>query len=150
MSDTSRLGKHIQRVRPLHVMDAGTTNEAHHARPSGPSAGTWVQTPQWGQMEPSFGDEVVDSEVRRTREHKPQDLNLWQAYIHKIKGNVGPGCLSMPYIFSEGGLIPSLVILLLFAPACIYGMLLLVWSKHKMIAILGPSAARRTINFEQV
>ena len=81
----------------------------------------------------------------------PDELKLWQAYIHVVKGNIGPGCLSMPYAFSQGGLITSLAVLSAFAPACIYCMLLLVWSKHKMLADGGARGlSARHINFEEV
>lgn len=75
----------------------------------------------------------------------------WQAYVNIVKGNVGPGCLSMPYTFAEGGLVPSLLILLVFAPACIYCMNLLVFSKHRLLAshaAAGVSPAK--LNFEEV
>jgi hypothetical protein len=82
---------------------------------------------------------------------KHGELKLWQAYVHVVKGNVGPGCLSMPYAFSQGGLIPSLCIMTVFAPACIYCMLLLVWSKHKMLVDGGArGVSPRQINFEEV
>mmetsp|Transcript_807 Transcript_807/g.1432 ORF Transcript_807/g.1432 Transcript_807/m.1432 type:complete len:533 (+) Transcript_807:278-1876(+) len=82
---------------------------------------------------------------------KHGELKLWQAYVHVVKGNVGPGCLSMPYAFSQGGLIPSLCIMIVFAPACIYCMLLLVWSKHKMLLDGGArGVSPRQINFEEV
>eukprot|EP00959_Pyramimonas_sp_CCMP1952_P390592 8185188-Pyramimonas_sp.AAC.2 len=81
----------------------------------------------------------------------PDELKLWQAYIHVVKGNIGPGCLSMPYAFSQGGLITSLCVLFTFAPACIYCMLLLVWCKHKMLADGGARGlSARHINFEEV
>jgi len=72
-------------------------------------------------------------------------------YVNIVKGNVGPGCLSMPYTFAEGGLVPSLLILLVFAPACIYCMNLLVYSKHRILAsnaAAGVSPSK--LNFEEV
>jgi hypothetical protein len=76
---------------------------------------------------------------------------FFSRYVNIVKGNVGPGCLSMPYTFAEGGLVPSLLILLVFAPACIYCMNLLVFSKHRLLAshaAAGVSPAK--LNFEEV
>jgi hypothetical protein len=71
--------------------------------------------------------------------------------VNIVKGNVGPGCLSMPYTFAEGGLVPSLLILFVFAPACIYCMNLLVYSKHRILASnSSPGVTPSKLNFEEV
>ena len=44
--------------------------------------------------------------TNEVEEGDSERLLPWQAYIHVLKGNVGPGCLSMPYVFSQGGLVP--------------------------------------------
>ena len=55
-----------------------------------------------------------------------------QTILHLIKGNIGPGCLALPFCFSLLGPIYSLPTILLIAITCIYNMWLLVECKRRL------------------
>eukprot|EP00241_Pyramimonas_parkeae_P008020 CAMPEP_0114262862 /NCGR_PEP_ID=MMETSP0058-20121206/22090_1 /TAXON_ID=36894 /ORGANISM="Pyramimonas parkeae, CCMP726" /LENGTH=155 /DNA_ID=CAMNT_0001378879 /DNA_START=46 /DNA_END=510 /DNA_ORIENTATION=+ len=125
---------------------AGSLHARHRSAPS-----TTAGTDPSDALEIEHGTGPSVPAVAQTRaDPKPKSndrLAPWQAYIHVVKGNVGPGCLSMPYTFSEGGIIPSCLILIVFAPACIYCMNLLVAAKHKILATR-TGVDPHTLNFE--
>ena len=56
----------------------------------------------------------------------------WQTFFLLVKGNIGPGCLALPYSFSMLGATDSLRFLLVVAVLCITNMWLLVACKQKV------------------
>jgi amino acid permease len=66
-------------------------------------------------------------------EGKKAHLNSnWQTFFLLVKGNIGPGCLALPYSFSMLGTHGSLYFLLIVAVLCIVNMWLLVECKRKV------------------
>lgn len=66
-------------------------------------------------------------------EHKATVLNSnWQTFFLLVKGNIGPGCLALPYSFSMLGTHGSLPFLFVIAVLCIGNMWLLVECKQKV------------------
>ena len=53
----------------------------------------------------SFDDKIVEEEICEDEECSDQGdrTTPWQTYIHLVKGYVGPGCLSLPWAFSQLG-----------------------------------------------
>ncbi|CAN0072498.1 unnamed protein product, partial [Discosporangium mesarthrocarpum] len=56
----------------------------------------------------------------------------WQAYIHLVKGNIGPGCLTLPYAFSLVGPLASFIMTTVMAVVTIHNMRLLAHAKTKL------------------
>jgi amino acid permease len=54
----------------------------------------------------------------------------WQTFVLLVKGNIGPGCLALPFCFSMLGPLLSLPILLTIGIFCVYNMWLLVHCKR--------------------
>eukprot|EP00729_Bicosta_minor_P018159 gene18159-16361_t len=72
-------------------------------------------------------------------------LTFWQAYLNLVRASVGPGCLSLPYAFSNAGpwLAPSLLVLL---TVIVYiNMRILVYLRHELQARVGSSTVVRTL-----
>jgi solute carrier family 36 (proton-coupled amino acid transporter) len=55
-----------------------------------------------------------------------------QAYVHFVKGNLGPGCLSLPYAFSLVGPVWGPVAMVLMGAMTVYNMCSLVKAKQKV------------------
>lgn len=64
------------------------------------------------------------------------------AYVQMVKGNLGPGCLALPYAFSHGGLVESSVVFAVVISAVIFGMLSLLNCKRSIRS--HPSQAPQT------
>lgn len=56
----------------------------------------------------------------------------WETFILLVKGNIGPGCLSLPFSFSLLGPIWSLPVLSVTGFFCVYNMLVLIDVKRKI------------------
>mmetsp|Transcript_4761 Transcript_4761/g.7224 ORF Transcript_4761/g.7224 Transcript_4761/m.7224 type:complete len:518 (+) Transcript_4761:137-1690(+) len=56
----------------------------------------------------------------------------WATLVLLVKGNIGPGCLAMPYIFSMLGPVWSVPALLGVALVCVYNMWLLAQCKKRV------------------
>lgn len=63
---------------------------------------------------------------------KPILNSNWQTFFLLVKGNIGPGCLALPYSFSMLGISGSLRFLSIVAIFCIANMWLLVECKRKV------------------
>ena len=56
----------------------------------------------------SADSDVIDDQIadlysrseHRTRGHRISD---WEAYVHLVRGNLGPGCLNLPFAFAQTG-----------------------------------------------
>jgi hypothetical protein len=59
----------------------------------------------------------------------------WQTYILLVKGNIGPGCLALPFCFSMLGPYVSLSFVLFIGFFCVYNMWVLVKCKRKIPGI---------------
>jgi amino acid permease len=59
----------------------------------------------------------------------------WQTFILLVKGNIGPGCLALPFCFSMLGPYVSLSFVLFIGFFCIYNMWVLVQCKRKIPGI---------------
>lgn len=62
----------------------------------------------------------------------PMSNSNWQTFFLLVKGNIGPGCLALPYSFSMLGARGSFQFLLIVAFLCITNMWLLVACKRKV------------------
>lgn len=67
---------------------------------------------------------------------KVHGTSQWQTTLHLIKGNVGPGCLALPFCFSLLGPFLSAFGVLFIGVVCVYNMWLLVECKK---AVLGAN-----------
>ena len=59
-------------------------------------------------------------------------IGLGEAFIHLLKGNIGPGMLSLPYAFSKLGQVASPIIFLLVALLTVYNIDLLLQCKFTL------------------
>ena len=66
------------------------------------------------------------------REQQPR-INWFDASMHLIKGNLGPGCLNLPRAFSLSGWVLGTVLLVLVVVQGIYSMILLVEVKQILL-----------------
>lgn len=56
----------------------------------------------------------------------------WQTFMLLVKGNVGSGCLAMPYLFSIMGRIWSLITFSIIGTLAVYNMWLVVECKNRV------------------
>ena len=69
-------------------------------------------------------------------------LTRAEAVLHIVKGNVGPGCLVLPYFFVQVGPLVGLVVLILVSLQAAYGMRLLVIVKSSLQSRMQPPPSR--------
>jgi len=69
-------------------------------------------------------------------------VSTLSAYVQMVKGNLGPGCLALPYAFSHGGLVESSVVFAVVISAVIFGMISLLNCKRSIRS--HPSQAPQT------
>ena len=58
-----------------------------------------------------------------------QGTSTLQTYVLLVKGNIGPGCLALPFVFSMLGVVYSLPVLFVVGFFCVYNMWLVVECK---------------------
>lgn len=81
------------------------------------------------------GYEAVPGKDRGDRSKHQSCLSTnssWRAYVLFVKGNLGPGCLSLPYAFSLIGPTWSPFLMVLLGGLTVRNMLSLVRAKHKL------------------
>ena len=61
--------------------------------------------------------------------------NDFQTYILLVKGNIGPGCLALPYCFSMLGPFASFSLTLFIGFFCVYNMWILVKCKRTITGV---------------
>jgi len=69
-------------------------------------------------------------------------ISTLEAYAQFVKGNLGPGCLALPYAFSHGGVVESTVVFAVVVTIVMYGMLSLL--ENKRLIRSPPAAAAQT------
>mmetsp|Transcript_51585 Transcript_51585/g.57617 ORF Transcript_51585/g.57617 Transcript_51585/m.57617 type:complete len:824 (-) Transcript_51585:83-2554(-) len=87
------------------------------------------QQPQQQQQEP---DRNTSPPPTNTSTTPPTNTTISQfdAMMHLMKGNLGPGCLNLPHAFAVSGWLLGMVLFLVVALQGIYSMLLLVSCKQ--------------------
>lgn len=76
------------------------------------------------KLVPTAGDHVKET----------KKISSTAAYIQLVKGNLGPGCLALPYAFSHGGLVESTVVFAVVVAIVLYGMLSLLDCKRSLLS----------------
>jgi amino acid permease len=72
-------------------------------------------------------------ELQNSLEVRQRNLTTnWQAYLLIVKGNVGVGCLSMPFFFSILGRVWSLAVFCIIGSIAVYNMWLIVQCKNRV------------------
>lgn len=79
----------------------------------------------------------------------PRDLTDVGCFINTVRGNLGPGCLSLPHAFADTGLYLSLGLALPIIGLCIFSMRLLLWAKQEVVAC-GLTTADRAVSYSDV
>jgi len=59
-------------------------------------------------------------------------ISWTEAYVQMVKGNMGPGCLALPYAFSHGGLIESPIVFVIVVAMVMYAMVSLLKCKEDL------------------
>lgn len=71
------------------------------------------------------------------------DLTEVGCYINMVRGNLGPGCLSLPHAFAATGIWLSLGLSLPILALCIFSFNVLLWAKDEVVAQgLAPQGVR--------
>lgn len=90
-----------------------------------------LEVPSGGEINENNTNEL-DSALSNTDANveKLQRITWFDASMHLIKGNLGPGCLSIPYAFISSGWLLGSSLFLLVASQGIYSMCLLTFCKR--------------------
>jgi len=90
------------------------------------------------QQEEVFSDDEDEDEefehqhLQGTQnQHQTKTTNI-QTFLHLIKGNIGPSCLSLPWAFSQLGLLMGFIVTLLLASLTAYNSLSVVSMKERL------------------
>eukprot|EP01041_Mallomonas_annulata_P009708 gene9708-20185_t len=73
--------------------------------------------------------------LRRTKSLSAQKFRTsnWETFVHLVKGNVGTGCLALPFCFSMLGPFWSIIGLGITGTVCVYNMWLVVECKNSLV-----------------
>lgn len=71
------------------------------------------------------------------------DLSEVGCFVHMIRGNLGPGCLSLPFAFAGAGLGLSLILSIPIVVLCLFSFNVLLWAKKEVVTQgLAPGGVR--------
>lgn len=88
-------------------------------------------------------DEGKDLKVNAVRH-----LRLWEAFLHIMKGNVGPGMLALPVHFAKVGTVPGMTVMAVVASQGVYGMRILVSVQQQVADTTNRQA--QSLSFEDL
>merc|ERR1719276_108686 len=78
--------------------------------------------------------ECSDSDSNASNGAPQRDLTDFGCYVNIIRGNLGPGCLSLPHAFACAGIWLSLGLSLPILVLCIFSFNILLWAKEEVVS----------------